>query len=52
MTLTPLDALAALEAGKFQRYAVPGKWRVFWHDGLAVLERLQPSGTSSSIKPG
>lgn len=36
--MTPAQALADLKAGKFQRYAVPGKWRVFWDNGRAFLE--------------
>jgi len=40
-TLTQAEALAGLRAGRFQRYAVPGQWRVFWgDDGAPVLEIL------------
>lgn len=36
--MTPLQAFNALIAGKFQRYCVPGKFRVYWCDEKAKVE--------------
>jgi len=41
-TMTPLQAFNALIAGKFQRYCVPGKWRVYWENGRARVEFTLP----------